>query len=174
MVRWSIVDCFDDIDDSLNAFSTIFNEVLDKHAPIRKVKIRGRLSRYITDEIRELMKSRDLWRRIARRTSNSDAWTVYKILEVTKNTKLSGTCRKILFPRVKSRAILTTQASCGRLFDRLSQRWSLLMWDPSAKTTGPMQMILIGSLLLLVKLLLTRLIPLPINAILICGYVPLI
>ena len=56
MVPWCIVDCFDDIDDSLYAFNTLFNEVLDKHAPIRKVRIRGRPSPYMTDEIRELMK----------------------------------------------------------------------------------------------------------------------
>lgn len=77
MVLWCLVDCFDDIDDSLYAFHTLFNEVLDKHAPIRKVKIRGRPSPYIPDKIRELMKSRDRWRKIARRTSNADAWVAY-------------------------------------------------------------------------------------------------
>ena len=46
MVPWCIVDCFGDIDD------TLFSEVLGKHAPIKKVKIRGRPSPYITDEIR--------------------------------------------------------------------------------------------------------------------------
>ncbi|XP_068750911.1 uncharacterized protein [Montipora capricornis] len=80
MVPWCIVDCFDDIDDSLYAFNTLFNDVLDKHAPIRKVRIRGRPSPYITDEIRELMTSRDRWRKIARRSSSPDAWTVYKKL----------------------------------------------------------------------------------------------
>ena len=29
MVPWSIVDCADDIDDSLYAFNTLFNKVLD-------------------------------------------------------------------------------------------------------------------------------------------------
>ena len=61
MVPWYIVDYFNDIDDSLCALNTLFNEVLDKQAPIRKVKIRGRPSPYITDKIRELMKSRDRW-----------------------------------------------------------------------------------------------------------------
>ena len=80
MVLWCIIDYFDDIDDSLYAFNTLFNEVQDKHAPIRKVRIRGRLSPYITDEIRELMKSRDRRRKIARKTRNPDAWAAYKNL----------------------------------------------------------------------------------------------
>ena len=79
MVLWCNGDCFDDIDDTLYAINTLFNEVLDKHSPIRKVKIRGRPSPYITDEIRELMKSRDRWRKIARRTSNPDAWAKREI-----------------------------------------------------------------------------------------------
>ena len=77
MVPWCTVDCFDDIDDSLYAFNTLFNELLDKHAPIKKVKIRGRPSPYMTDEIREFMKTRDRWRKIARSTSNPDAWVTY-------------------------------------------------------------------------------------------------
>ena len=76
LVPWCIVDCFDDIDDSLYAFNTLFDEVLDKHAPIRKVKIQGRPSLYIPDDIREPMKSRDPRRKIARRTNNPDAWAV--------------------------------------------------------------------------------------------------
>ena len=49
MVPWCIVNCFDDIDDSLYAFNPLFNEVLNKHAPIKKVKIRGGPSPYTTD-----------------------------------------------------------------------------------------------------------------------------
>ena len=39
---WSVVDCFDDLEDSLNAFYLLFNEILDCHAPVKKVKIRNR------------------------------------------------------------------------------------------------------------------------------------
>ena len=42
--------------------------------------IRGRPSPYTTDEIRELMETRDRWRKIARKTSNPDAWVAYKNL----------------------------------------------------------------------------------------------
>ena len=85
MVPWCIVDCFDDID------NTLFSEVLGKHAPIKKVKIRGRPSLYITDKIRELMKSRDRWRKIARRIGKPDAWTTYKNLrnDVKRKNKIS-------------------------------------------------------------------------------------
>jgi len=57
--RWSVIDIFDDVDDKLNAFNLIFDDILDSHAPIKEVKIRGRPNPCVTKEIRTLMKTRD-------------------------------------------------------------------------------------------------------------------
>ena len=102
MVPWCIVDCFDDIDDRVYALNTLFSEVLDKHAPIKKVKIRGRPSPYITDEIRELMKSRDRWRKIARRTGKPDAWTTYKNLRNDVKRKIRSAERAFAADQITS------------------------------------------------------------------------
>jgi hypothetical protein len=67
---WSVVDCFDDVEDSLNAFNLLFNEILDCHAPVKKIKIRNRPNPFVTDDIRELMKTRNHWRKEARKTTN--------------------------------------------------------------------------------------------------------
>ena len=55
-VPWSVVDCFDEVEDRLGAFNLLFNEALDRHAPIRKIKVRNRPNPFVTDEIRALMK----------------------------------------------------------------------------------------------------------------------
>ena len=77
---WSIVEVFDDGDDKLHAFDLLFNEILDRHAPIRSIKVRGKPNPCITEEIRELMKSRNVWRKTARRTNDPHAWSTYKNL----------------------------------------------------------------------------------------------
>ena len=41
-VPWSLLDIFDDAEDKLYAFNLVFNDILDKHAPIKMMKIRGR------------------------------------------------------------------------------------------------------------------------------------
>ena len=78
---WSIVEVFDDGDDKLHAFDLLFNEILDRHAPIRSIKVRGKPNPCITEEIRELMKSRNVWRKTARRTNDPHAWSTYKNLK---------------------------------------------------------------------------------------------
>ena len=78
---WSVIDCFEDVDDKLNAFNLLFNPLLDYHAPIKKVKLRSRPNPCVTDEIRSLIRTRDCWRRIARRTNDPLAWAAYRNLK---------------------------------------------------------------------------------------------
>ena len=54
-VPWSVLETFDDPEDKLHAFNLLFNEVLDRHAPLKTIRLRGRPNPYITDEIRDLM-----------------------------------------------------------------------------------------------------------------------
>ena len=75
---WSILDVFDDVNDKLFAFNELFCDILDRHAPIKKIKIRGRPLPYVTDEIWHLMKAREDWRKIARKTNDPCAWSAYK------------------------------------------------------------------------------------------------
>ena len=78
---WSVLEIFDDIDDKLHAFDLRFNEILYHHAPIRSTKVRGKPNHCITKETRELMKSRNYWGKIARRTYNPADWSTYKNLK---------------------------------------------------------------------------------------------
>ena len=70
---------FDDAEDKLYAFNLLFNDILDKHIPIKMMKIRGRPNPYVTEEIRELMRTRDNWKKIAKKSKDSYAWLQYKI-----------------------------------------------------------------------------------------------
>ena len=57
---WSVLEIFDHIDDKSHAFDLLFNEILDHHAPIRSIKVHGKQNPCITEETRELMKSRTI------------------------------------------------------------------------------------------------------------------
>ena len=39
---WSVLGIFDDVDDKSHAFDLLLNEILDHHAPIRSIKVRGK------------------------------------------------------------------------------------------------------------------------------------
>ena len=77
-VPWNIVEIFDDVDDQLFVFNELFNDVLNEHAPIKTFKVRGRPNPCITPEIRELMKTRNYWQKVAKKTKDPLAWAAYK------------------------------------------------------------------------------------------------
>ena len=78
---WSVIDCFEDVDDKLNAFNLFFNPPLDYHAPIKKIKLRSRPNPCVTDEIRSLIRIIDYWRKIARNSNDPLDWAAYKNFE---------------------------------------------------------------------------------------------
>ena len=75
---WSVIDNFDDVENKLNAFHLLFNPILDNHAPIKRIKIRGRPNPYVTNEICALMKTRGKWRKLARKNNDPLVWSGYK------------------------------------------------------------------------------------------------
>ena len=68
-----------------------FNDVLDDFAPVKTFKSRGRSNPFITPEIKSLMKTRDYWRALARKTDDLLAWSAYKNFkkEVKREIKIA-------------------------------------------------------------------------------------
>ena len=116
-VPWSVVDCFDNVEDRLVAFNLLFNEVLDRHAPIRTIKVGNRPKPFVTDEILGLMKTRDKWRKQARKTKDPLAWAAYKSLRHEVKRKLKIAEREYVAEQIKQnpnnpRCVWKTIRSC--------------------------------------------------------------
>ena len=77
-VPWNKIETFEDVDDCLYAFHQLFEQIVDRHAPVKKVKIRSRPNPFITPEIRELMRARDKWKKLAHRSNDPLAWAGFR------------------------------------------------------------------------------------------------
>ena len=73
-----IISLFDDFNDQFDVFNELFLEVLSQHAPVKRVKIRSKPNPFITPEIRQLMRTRDQWRKLAGKTSDPFHWNGYR------------------------------------------------------------------------------------------------
>ena len=118
-VPWSAVDCFDNIEHSHNAFNLLFKEVLDEHTPKKKKKMKllSRPNLYITDKVRELMKIREYWRKLARRTGDPDAWMKYRSLKRKVKREIRQTERESIADQVK-RSCIPKKSTSQRSFSR--------------------------------------------------------
>ena len=64
-----MISMFDDLDDQVDTFNALFADVLNEHAPIKRIKIKARPHPLITEEIRQLINTRDIWHRRAIRSN---------------------------------------------------------------------------------------------------------
>ena len=69
---------FDDFDDQVDTFNALFTDILDDHAPIKRVKIKARPNPFVTTEIRQLMKTRDQWHKSAIKSNDSLHGNAYR------------------------------------------------------------------------------------------------
>lgn len=70
---------FEDPDDVYWCWEKLFNQVLDDHAPIRKVNMRQSIgSKFITVEIRQAMRERDRFKKKFHKTRHQTDWENYR------------------------------------------------------------------------------------------------
>ena len=63
--------------ESVDAFNDLLLTCLDKHATVKSVKLRHKPNPFITDEIRELMSSRDRMHKLACKTGSDNDWKAF-------------------------------------------------------------------------------------------------
>ncbi|XP_022781959.1 uncharacterized protein LOC111322975 [Stylophora pistillata] len=91
LVPWHMVYFFNDIDSQVETFNSLFMDVLDQHAPVKRVKIKSRSNPFVTPEIKQLMKTRDLWHKKAIQTNDKLCWNGYRFFrqEVKRELRLA-------------------------------------------------------------------------------------
>ena len=101
---WSVCSTFENPDDHYQAWLTLFNDICDKYAPYREIKIRRQSLPWITPQIRHLMNDRYKTLLKAKRTNNHELWIKYRKLRNTVTQEVrSAKCKYYaeLFDEVK-------------------------------------------------------------------------
>ena len=86
-----IISLFDEFNDQVDVFNELFLEVLNQHAPIKRVKIKSKPNPFITPEIRQLMRTRDQWRKLEGKTNDPLHWNGYRFFrqEVKREIRMA-------------------------------------------------------------------------------------
>ena len=77
-VPWSLVDLFDDVDDKVFAFNSLFSGVLDCHAPVKTVRVKKNCAPWISRSIRKEMDKRNKLLRVFLGSRSPSAWNDFK------------------------------------------------------------------------------------------------
>ena len=69
-VSFYVANIFDNFDDRVDVFNTLFLDTLNNHAPLKRIKIKSRSHPFITSEIKKLIETRDNWHKLAFRSKD--------------------------------------------------------------------------------------------------------
>ena len=93
-IPWHENFSIDDVNEKLSSFNGHFLSILEKHAPVKSMKIRYRRCPFMSREIKELMKNRDKLHKLARRTKMTTDWDNYRVCRQAVKKALRESERK--------------------------------------------------------------------------------
>lgn len=73
-----LLDQLHDVNDQVKTFNNYFSYVLDRHAPIKNIKIKNRSTSFVNREIKEAMRIRDKLHHLFYQTRTHTDWINYK------------------------------------------------------------------------------------------------
>ena len=82
-VPFHIINIFDDFNDPIDVFNKLFLDTLSEHAPAKRIKIKSRPNLFITPEIKQMIKTRDSWQKMARKTNDKLHWNAFRFFRLT-------------------------------------------------------------------------------------------
>ncbi|CAH1256204.1 ACSS3 [Branchiostoma lanceolatum] len=126
-VPWSTVAVFDSVQDMWSAWKSMFESVCNKHAPVKKFRVKGTdCPPWLSQDVRELMSLRDQARYTAEKTQRPTDWETYK--------KLRNHTKRLILS--KKRNHYTDKINNGSVSDMWSSLKSLLGKPNSGDITG--------------------------------------
>ena len=89
-IPWSTVESFDDINDAASAWNSLFADVANRHTPIKRLRTKGALKPWITNDLKELMAERVCAFKVAKRLGGQQQWDNCRKLKNFTNRKIKA------------------------------------------------------------------------------------
>ena len=90
-VPWNVIEVSKDMGGAVNAWNTLFNDVANRHAPIKKLRTKNTTKPWISDDIKELMAERDYAFKVAKRSGGEkQKWDHYRKIKNFTNRKVKS------------------------------------------------------------------------------------
>jgi hypothetical protein len=91
-VDWNIIDIQENVNDAVELWEKLFTDIADRHAPTRKLRVKGRHAPWIMANLSNAMRHRDYHKRKAIKSNSEYHWKLYKQAKISVN-KLIKKCK---------------------------------------------------------------------------------
>ena len=86
---WNMVHFYSDVNPAVEMWNILFTDVTNKHAPIKKTRIKGAKTPWVTSDLKNAMRDRDFHHVKAIKTNSKYHWDMFKKMKnfVNKEVK---------------------------------------------------------------------------------------
>ena len=102
-VNWCTITTHINIDNAVNDFENKFAEVANRHAPLRKKRVRHTLSPWLTDDIVKTMRDRDDVKKRASIAKSPQLWDEYRNLRNKVNSMIKQSKKNFISDEIQSK-----------------------------------------------------------------------
>ncbi len=102
-VNWCTITTHNNINDAVNDFESKFAEVANRHAPLRKKRVRHTISPWLTDDIVKAMRERDNVKKRAIKAKSSQLWDEYRSLRNSVNIMIKRSKKNFINDEIQSK-----------------------------------------------------------------------
>ena len=86
--NWDGIKMFDNPNQMWHVWKTMFNDVVERHAPLRKKRVRSSNSPWITADLKERMRQRDILKIKAIQSKHPHDWAIFKATRNSVNSEI--------------------------------------------------------------------------------------
>jgi len=102
-VNWCSITTHNNIDDAVQDFESKFAEVANRHAPLRKKRVRHTISPWLTDDIVKAMRERDDVKKRASKSKSPKLWDEYRSLRNSVNSMIKRSKKNFINDEIQSK-----------------------------------------------------------------------
>ena len=71
---WNVVEIYDSVDDQCDMWKSVFETVIDKHMPTKKMRVREKNIPYMTEDWKKAVKNKRKYARLFARSRTPENW----------------------------------------------------------------------------------------------------
>ena len=87
-VDWNILDEADNLDSAVEVWNLLFSDIANKHAPIKKIRIKRTQTPWLKAKLKDVMRDCDYHYRKAVKSNSEFHWNMYKKLKCLVNKQV--------------------------------------------------------------------------------------
>ena len=116
---WHVINQYSNPNECWRVWKSFFNDTLNMHAPIRRMRVKGNSVPWITPEIKCMMRNRDYHKKYAIKHASQSHWEKFQLLRNKVNIEIRNAKSKYFHDKITDCSVMNDPKKTWKLINSL-------------------------------------------------------